>query len=86
MLPADWFREAFGNPFDAVRFDPEWRTSTAVALARFIIQKRAFHLFPYLSDALQDAGCDDELVRAHCTSNRPHGRGCWLLDAVLGKA
>jgi hypothetical protein len=83
-LPADWLREAFGNPFEAAPFDPEWRTSTAVALARSMLQRRDFDLFPYLADALQDAGCDDPRVRAHCESSRPHGRGCWLLDAVLG--
>ena len=86
MLPADWFREAFGNPFDEVTFDPEWRTSSAVGLARVMIERRQFDLFPYLADALQDAGCDDSRVRAHCESNRPHGRGCWLLDAILGKS
>lgn len=83
-LPPEWYREAFGNPLDAVRFDPEWRTSTAIGLAREIVRRRAFHLFPYLADALMDAGCDDPRVRAHCDSNRPHARGCWLLDAVLG--
>ncbi len=83
VLPAGWYREAFGNPFDPVRFDPQWRTSAAVGLARTMVEKRTFHLFPYLSDALQDAGCDDPRVRAHCESPRPHGRGCWLLDAIL---
>src|SRR5262249_17742947 len=29
VLPPDWYREAFGNPLAPVRFDPEWRTSTA---------------------------------------------------------
>ena len=82
-LPAEWFRETVGNPFDRVRFDPEWRTSTVLDLARVMVRRRTFHLFPYLSDALQDAGCDDARVRAHCESNRPHGRGCWLLDAIL---
>ena len=85
-LPAEWFREAFGNPFAGDRVAPEWRTTTAVALAKEIVARRAFHLFPYLSDALQDAGCETPRVLAHCASQSPHGRGCWLLDGLIGKS
>ena len=41
---------------------------------------------PILADALQDAGCDDEAVLAHCRGAGPHVRGCWVVDLVLGKA
>ena len=84
-LPADWFREAFGDPFDPVKFDPNWRTDTVVMLARSIVTRRTFDLMPVLSDALMDAGCEDVRVIEHCRSSRPHARGCWVLDAILGK-
>jgi hypothetical protein len=39
-----------------------------------------------LSDALLDAGCDNEELIAHCRSPGPHVRGCWALDQILDKA
>lgn len=38
-----------------------------------------------LSDALEEAGCDDEAILLHLRSPGPHVRGCWALDLVLGK-
>jgi len=40
---------------------------------------------PTLSDALMDAGCDDEEIIKHCRDPGPHVRGCWVVDLVLGK-
>ncbi|HET6573028.1 MAG TPA: hypothetical protein VFG68_05455 [Fimbriiglobus sp.] len=64
--------------------DSQWLTSTAVDLARAIYEGRAFDRLPILADALQDAGCDDEQLLAHCRSEGPHVRGCWAVDLVLG--
>jgi hypothetical protein len=50
-------RCVFGNPFRPLSFDPDWRTSTAIALARGIYDECAFDRMPILADALQDAGC-----------------------------
>ena len=78
--------DIFGNPFRPVKFDPAWRTSTAVALARGMYESRDFGAMPILADALQDAGCDNEDVLNHCRSaNQVHVRGCWVVDLVLGK-
>ena len=38
-----------------------------------------------LADALQEAGCDNPDVLAHCRGPGPHVRGCWVVDLVLGK-
>src|SRR5438067_1023475 len=73
-------REIFGNPFRPVAFDPAWRTSTAVALARGIYDERAFDRMPILADALQDAGCDCDEMLNHLRGEGPHVRGCWALD------
>jgi hypothetical protein len=76
--------EVVGNPFRAVRFAPEWRTDTAVALARQMYESGEFSALPILADALQDAGCDAADVLDHCRDPRArHVRGCWVVDGVL---
>ena len=79
-------RDIFGNPFRPVAFDPAWRTSTAVALARQMYESREFGAMPILADALQDAGCEDDAILQHCCdASQVHVRGCWVVDLVLGK-
>lgn len=80
------FREVLPNPFVTVNWSPEWFTGTVRDLAAHITAKREFGAMPILADALQDAGCDAEPVLAHCRANKPHARGCWVLDAILGRA
>jgi hypothetical protein len=83
---AELLRDIFGNPFRPVAFAPEWRTDTAVALARRMYESRDFGAMPILADALQDAGCDNEDILAHCRdTSLTHVRGCWVVDLVLGK-
>jgi hypothetical protein len=79
-------RDIFGNPFRPVTFCPEWRTDTALSLARQMYELRDFGAMPILADALQDAGCDSEDILAHCRGSGPHVRGCWVVDLVLGKS
>jgi hypothetical protein len=79
----DLARDIFGYPDAAVRFDPDWRTSTAAAVARGMWEAADFSGMPILADALQDAGCDDPEVLGHCRSEAPHARGCWVVDLVL---
>jgi hypothetical protein len=83
---ADAYRELFPNPFLSLAWKPEWLTSTARELAAHIYDARDFAAMPVLADALQDAGCDDEQVLTHCRANKPHARGCWVVDAILGKS
>ncbi|HEX4610413.1 MAG TPA: hypothetical protein VH092_19640 [Urbifossiella sp.] len=78
-------RCVFGNPFRPIAVGPSWRTSAVVALAVGIYAERAFDRLPVLADALEDAGCGDEEVLAHCRGAGPHVRGCWVVDLVLGK-
>ena len=79
-------RDIYGNPFRPVTFDPSWRTSTAVGLARSMYESRDFAAMLILADALEDAGCDSPDVLAHCRDPKGvHVRGCWVVDLVLGK-
>lgn len=58
---------------------------TVLALATGIYAERAFDRLPVLADALEESGCDDEDVLAHCHTARPHTRGCWVIDGILGQ-
>lgn len=74
-------------PFRAVHVDPAWfvfNDATVVKLAQLIYDERRFEDLPILRDALLDAGCHDQTILEHC--HEPiHVRGCWLVDALLGK-
>jgi hypothetical protein len=79
-------QDVLGGKKPAVKLDPEWRTSTVVALARGIYAERAFDRMPILADALQDAGCENKRILSHCRNARQvHVRGCWVVDLILGK-
>ena len=79
-------RDVFGNPFDPVSFTLNWRSDTVVSLARHMYASRDFSAMPILADAIEEAGCDDASILAHCrTITENHIRGCWVLDLVLDK-
>jgi len=78
-------REVVGNPFRPVTLDTRRLTSTAIALARQMDKTLDLSVMPILADALQDAGCEDPDVLAHCRGPGPHVRGCWVVDCVLGE-
>jgi hypothetical protein len=81
-------RDAFGNPFCPQYLDPawlRWHDSCVVQMARTIYEDRRFEDLPILADALEEAGCDNEWILWHCREPAEHARGCWLLDAILGK-
>lgn len=70
----------------SLAFDPAWRTAAALGIAGRAYESRDFTALPVLADAIQDAGCEDASVLDH--RRRPdavHARGCWVVDAVLGK-
>jgi hypothetical protein len=85
-LQCAFLRDVFGNPFRPVSVEPVWLTSTVVALTEGIYQERAFDRMPILADALQDAGCENEVVLAHCRDeSQIHVRGCWGVDLLTGR-
>jgi hypothetical protein len=80
-------RCVFGNPFGDAVIDPcclERSSATVVKLAQAIYDSRRFADMPILADALEEAGCTDDLV-AHCRFPNEHIRGCWVLDSILQK-
>jgi hypothetical protein len=89
---AEIVRCVFGNPFRRITVDAGWRMPLVVALAHAAYDERHLpsgHLDParlaVLSDALEDAGCDNADILSHLRSPGPHVRGCWVVDLLLGK-
>jgi hypothetical protein len=77
-----------GNPFlrtTAARSWLTWREGTILKLAQAIYEERAFDRLPILGDALEDAGCDNDIVLGHCRQVGEHVLGCWVVDLLLGK-
>ena len=77
-------REVFAA-FRPTGDDAAWRTAIVTDFAESIYAGRAFDHLPELAAALESAGCDDADLLSHCRGAGPHARGCWALDAVLGR-
>lgn len=63
----------------------EWAAGESLAIARDAYDSRRWGLLPVLADCLEDIGCTRAGLLAHLRDTRPHARGCWALDAILGK-
>ena len=80
--------DIFGNPFRPAKKAVPQRCRndrTVQSMARTIYFKKRFADLPILADALEDAGCDNARMLAHCRGPVPHVRGCWVIDLLLGK-
>jgi hypothetical protein len=81
-------REIIGNPFHPVVMDPlwlAWNDSCVVRIAQAVYDGHTFEQLQILADALEDAGCTDADILGHLRGPGPHVRGCWVLDALLGR-
>jgi hypothetical protein len=81
-------RCVFGNLYRPAVIDPDivrWSDGTVVKIARAIHDDRAFDRMPVLGDALEDAGCRNPDILAHCRQPGPHTLGCWVIDSLLGE-
>jgi hypothetical protein len=91
---ASLLRCIFGNPFRAPPALPTMSAGLLQGLAEAAYELRSLpggELDPsrlaVLSDALEDAACPpDHEILLHLRGPGPHTRGCFALDAVLGKS
>jgi hypothetical protein len=94
---ANLLHDIFGNPFRSSPPLPPavlaWNGSTIPRLAESIYQERQMPegtldtaSLVGLADALAAAGCNDAELLAHLRSPEPHVRGCFAVDAVLGRS
>lgn len=90
-------RDIFGNPFrPPPRIDAAWlagNDGTVKRLAEAAYEHRSLPdgtldlaRLAVLADALEDAGCTDAELLGHLRTKGPHVRGCFAVDAVLGKS
>ena len=84
-------RELWERAIRPIILDSAWRTPTATSLAQAAYDERSLpsgELDPsrlaVLSDALEEAGCDDADILGHLRGPGPHVRGCWAVDLLLG--
>jgi hypothetical protein len=79
MAQSDLLLDIFGNPFRRSLVDARWLTwndATVPRLARGIYEDRRLEMLPILGDALEEAGCGDADMLAHCRRPALHVRGC----------
>jgi hypothetical protein len=90
-------RDLFGPlPFRPVAVEDgrlAWNGGTVRRLAEAAYQERSRPggtldnaRLGVLADALEEAGCRDGQLLDHLRGPGPHARGCWVVDAVLGKS
>lgn len=86
-------RDVFGNPFRPVTLEPAWLTANVLAIAQAAYEERQLPSgtldstsLAVLADALEEAGCDNADVLAHCRQPGTHVRGCWVVDLVSARS
>jgi hypothetical protein len=85
---AGLLRDIFGNPFRSASLAAScltWRAGLIPSMAATIYDERRFRDLPILADALEEAGCTHAAILGHCRGRDGHVRGCWVVDALLGK-
>jgi hypothetical protein len=84
---ADLLRDVVGNPFKPMPVETTWLEGTGglvTHIARAVYEEGRYADLPILADALEEVGCTQEALLAHCRSGAGHVRGCWALDTLLG--
>jgi hypothetical protein len=84
-LQLDYVRCVFGNPFRPIMVKASWLTKDVLRLARIVYDEQAFDRLPELAHALEEAGCESQVILAHCREQFSHVRGCWTVDSILEK-
>jgi hypothetical protein len=87
-LLCDSIRDIIGNPFHVPAIDPAWLQhgdGRARKLAKTIDASGRYEDLPLLADALEEAGCKEDSILAHCRGPGPHLPGCWVPELLLEK-
>ncbi|MGF1580780.1 MAG: hypothetical protein ACFCD0_15570 [Gemmataceae bacterium] len=77
-----------GNPFRPMYVEPRclvWNGGIIVKIAQRIDESRNYGHLPVLADALEEAGCSNEVILEHCREGTTHAKGCHVLDCILSR-
>ena len=77
LPPVDWRSDPRPDPAWLA-----WADGTLPRLATALYDERNYEHLPILADALEEAGCTDDLWLDHARQPRLHCHGCWLLEAL----
>jgi hypothetical protein len=61
---------------------PAYLTPTVLGLISAVREDHAFDRLPILADALQEAGCEHEVILTHLREQNPHERCCWVAELL----
>ncbi len=87
-LQRDLLRDIVGDLSTPFSFEPAWLSTEGrhpANLARKMTNEGQYDNFPALAEALERAGCCNRAVLDHCRKPGLHVRGCWVVDALLGR-
>jgi pSer/pThr/pTyr-binding forkhead associated (FHA) protein len=63
-----------------------WQGGLVESMARHAAESGDYGGLPVLADALEEAGCTDQDILDHLRGPGTYGRGCWVVDLILGKS
>jgi hypothetical protein len=55
-------------------------------MAQAVLADGRFSDLPILADALEEAGCTNQVILSHCRGGGEHVRGCWVVDLLARPA
>jgi hypothetical protein len=87
-IHCELIRDLFGSPNAPYQFEADWLAGdgrSVAARAGEIYRDGDFDSLSSLADELEQAGCRDRVVLEHCRRPEPHTRGCWVIDALMGR-
>ena len=87
-VQASLLREIFGNPFRPSIIDPAWWQWDDGCIANMVLsayKEECWDTLPIIADALEDAGCTSQPLLEHLRTPGCHVKGCWAVDALVGR-
>jgi hypothetical protein len=89
QLQCTVLRDIFPNPFQpAIQIESDclrWRNGAVAQVAQASYDRGDCEDLSHLARLLEQAGCANDDVLAHCRASSGHVRGCWVLDLLLRK-
>ena len=79
-------KDIFGNPFRPLRPTRPGCRPTSWPLPGRSTKSEPSTACPSWRTPLEQARCHDAGILGHCLHQGPHVRGCWVVDAILGKS